>query len=437
MADNDTTQPAIGLVSSSDYKLSALTIVTSTGDAIDIRNIMLELNLYEDIFSPVMTGDVTVGDAGDIVSNYQLHGNEFILINIDKPTLNNPIKKVFRIYKIANRNLDGTSIQNYTIHFCSEELLLSTQFTISKSYKGLRIDQIVSDILNNKLQVNPNKISNGIFQQTTGVFDLIVPHLQPLEAIMWLMPRAFNTGQNLFLFFENRDGFNMTSYENLLTFPVYQTYTRSVKVTPEPDKNINTFNFIGVIEDFDLIKAMRNGSFSSSLLVLDLINKTFKPYNYNATQVPDAGLLNTNIPANGLQNRLGLSVYSTVDNMVKYVASCDADPTFNPARVKDWLPQTAVRLGQINSFKLVISIPGDIGIKAGAVVGITVPKMLIQDSATQNDPMRTGNYLVSGVHHRFIQDISTTILELLSDSVNTTLPSPAQSSDAVNGVLNY
>ena len=196
----DSTQPTTGLVQSSDYKINGIVVMTSDGQSVDIKSIMVELNLYEDIFSPTMTGDVTVGDGADMLSSYNIHGNEFILISIDKPTLNKPIQKVFRIYKIDTRKFGSASLQNYVLRFCSEELILSTQILLSKSYKGLTIDKMVNDILVNKLQVNPAKMSNGIFSTCSSNYDIIIPRMQPLEAISWLVPRAYNNNQNLFLF---------------------------------------------------------------------------------------------------------------------------------------------------------------------------------------------------------------------------------------------
>jgi len=423
------------LPSTSTYKLSALTIVTSTGDTINVKKIMLELNLYEDIYSPIMTGDVTLGDAADIVSSFKLHGNEYILIDVDKPSLDKPIRRTFRIYKISNRTFVTNALQNYTLHFCSEELILSTQTVLSKSFKGLRIDQMVKNILTNTLKVNPKKMKDGIFTETTGQFDIIVPRMQPLEAIQWLSPRAYKDKQNLFFFYENRDGFNFTSLENLISKPAYDTYSRSVKISTEVPENQNSFNFISIVEDFDIIKAMRNGSFSSTLMVLDLVTRKLGTYNYNATQIPKASLLNKQIPTNDLKNRLGNSLYTSKENMFKFITSKDSDPTSNPADIKNWLPQTATRLGLLNTFKVVISIPGDIMVKAGAVVNLIIPRMLVQDDKTINDPMRTGKYFVSSVHHQFTQDIAATVLELLSDSVGADLPGAAQSSQTISNII--
>jgi hypothetical protein len=382
-----------------------------------------------------MSGDVTVGDGADMLSSYNLHGNEFILISIDKPTLNKPIQKVFRIYKIDDRKFGTASLQNYTIRFCSEELLLSTQILLSKSYKGLTIDKMVNDILVNKLKVNSAKMSNGIFSTCTNNYDIIIPRMQPLEAINWLVPRAYNQNQNLFLFFENRDGFNFTSYENLLTMPVYTTYTRSIKTKTDPSDNFNSYNFIQILEDFDTIKSMRNGSLSTSLVVLDLVNRSFNSFNFNATQVSTKALLNGNLPVNNLQNRLGNTLTNTTENVLKYLASADSDTTANPQNYQNWLPQYSTRLGQINSFKSVISIPGDILLKAGAIINVIIPKMTTQTQVTANDPRRSGKYLVSSIKHMFIQDMSTSVLELLSDSVSTALPQATQTSQQVSTMV--
>src|SRR6266850_1435554 len=110
----NTPSDSTGLINSSDYKLNTLNIITSDGKIIDVSGLMVELNLYEDIFSAVMTGSLVMGDALDLISSFSLHGNEFVVINIDKPSLNNPIKKTFRIYKISNRSLGTNGLQNYT-----------------------------------------------------------------------------------------------------------------------------------------------------------------------------------------------------------------------------------------------------------------------------------------------------------------------------------
>jgi len=430
---SNTSSDTIGLIASSDYKLNTLNIVTSDGKIVDIRGLIVELNLYEDIWSPVMTGSVVMGDALDLISSFKMHGNEFIQVNVDKPSLNKPINKTFRIYKISDRSLGSNGLQNYTIHFCSEELFLSTQSMISKSYKGLRIDQMISDLLLNKLRVSPSKIN--IIEQTSGVFDIIIPRMSALEAISWLTPRSYGPAKNLYFFFENRDGFNFVSYETLLQQPTYQIYGFNIKLGQNPVYNSNTFNLIQVTQDFDMLKTMKSGAFSSTLATFDIVNRQFTAVNFNAKQLSNNAILNNFLPCNDFTNRFGYSVFQTDGNMLKFVISTDSDTTSNPANLKKWLPQTTSRLGMLNTFKIVGVVPGDILLKTGSVIGVVVPKMEIQDATTANDPMRTGRYLVSSVHHKFILDTAATIVELLSDTVSAQLAAPTNGSQTIKQVI--
>ncbi|MGH7745756.1 MAG: hypothetical protein ACREQ5_13355, partial [Candidatus Dormibacteria bacterium] len=221
MATTQTTSPA-GLHATSDYTVTTLAIVTSDGTTIDLSSLYLEINLYEDLFSPCMSGSILMGEALDLISNFKLHGNEYLVMNIDKPGLGKPINKVFRIYKIGDRELTGSALQNYTIYFASEELILSTQHYVSKSYHGMQISDMVNDLLTNQLGVPKTK--TNFMDKTDGIFNIIVPRMQPLEAIQWLATRSYSANGSLYMFYESRDGYNFVSIESLMKLPTYQTY---------------------------------------------------------------------------------------------------------------------------------------------------------------------------------------------------------------------
>lgn len=427
-------QDAGGVFTPSDYKLAVLTIITSDGVTMDIRNAMVEMDVYEDIFSPVITGSVTLGDGGDIISALRMHGNEYLAFEVDKPGLNMPITKVFRIYKISTRSFGSVGMQNYTIHFCSEELILSAQSLISKSYKGLTIDMMVDDILRNKLKVDDKKLKNGIFTPTSGNFDLIIPRLQPLRAIEWLTPRAYSDIGKLYFFFENRDGFNFTSFEDLIAKPSYSTYSRDVKVSRDPSVNFTSPNFIGVIQDFDILKSLRFGAYNSTLLTLDLVNRKVFTKTFGYADLDEKDTLNKSAPVNLLKNRLGVSLLDSTESMVKYIVTSDSDQQRNPADVQNWMPQTSSRLAQINAFKIGMHLPGDLTMKAGVVINLIMPKITAQDKTVEVDELRTGRYLVSAVHHKFIGEAMSTIIEILSDSVGKIAQS-ADGSEIVQKVV--
>jgi len=413
------------LLKSSDYEIKNLTLYTSDGQSIDVDNIMLELDIFEDIFSPGMTCTIRVSDGADLISNFKFHGNEYLELEIDKPTLDDPIKKVFRLYKISDRDF-GTNYQNYTMHFCSEEMILSPQVMISKSYRGLKISEMIRNILSSYLKVKKTKIK--FIQETEKAFDLIIPRMDPFEAIMWLTTKAYSKNDSLFLFFENRDGFNFTSYERLIKKRPYTKYSKDFKIDDDVFKNMSSFNFLKIIEEFDTIKSSRYGAFSSSFVNLNLITKKFKTHNFNANQFKDKGVLNKEVTMNSFKNRLNKTFYNSHQNMLKFTMSTDADETRNPLLAEEWLSQTASKMGQLHLFKMIGTVPGDVLLKAGHVVEVDIPdlKPIDSDKRVELNETRSGKYLVSSVHHRFTKDqgIYVSIIELLSDSISDKMPSP-------------
>jgi len=420
-----------GLVFSTDYYLKTLSIITSDGQVVDIKGLAVEINLYEDIFSPCMSGSILMGDALDLIANLKIHGHEWIQLEIDKPSLSNSIKKVFRIYKISEREYSSASMQNYVIHFCSEELILSTQRYMSKSYKGMIVSDMVNDILKNQLGVGDSKMK-GTFDKTEGNFNLIIPRMQPLEAIEWLTTRSYSSKGTLFMFFENRDGFNFVSYETLIKTPTYQTYFKNPKLNTTAQKNVNSVNYLKIVQDFDLIASGRYGAYSSSLMTYDFINRKLGTKSINAKQFD---LLNDNIPVNDTTNRFNKPIHAHQDYLLKFYPTTDADPLTNSSHPENWLQQKASKLAQLHSFKMVISIPGDVLMKVGRVIEVELPKAMPLDaSGKQINDMRTGKYLVSAVHHIFINDVMSTVCELLSDSVSGQLNPSIDTSPSLQAV---
>lgn len=430
LAENVSGSESGGMLHPYQFTIKKLIVHTSDGLALDISRNYYDINLFEDIFSPCMTGSIRVTDGNDLISKFYFHGNEFLEIEIDKPSLETPIKKVFRIYKVSDRDFSSSTTHSaYTIYFCSEEMILSTTFQFSKAYRGARIDQIIRNILKDELQVLDTKI-DGQFSKTDGMFDIIVPKMTPLEAIKWLSTRAYSDQGTLYFFYETINGFTFVSYEDLLSLPVYGTYGREEKITNQASVNMNTFTFLKVIEDFDIMKASRYGALSSGLLTLDLVKKKYIGNKFSAIDYKENGILNKQVTVNDSLNRFGSNFYNSPTGMMKYTITSDSDETRNPVSPEKWLSRSASKLGQLHLFKMVGTIPGDIVIKAGRTIEVSFPEYVPLDDTRpiQENPMRNGRYLVSAVHHHFIGDYHTTTLELLSDSIANDLPSPSNSS---------
>lgn len=94
---------ADGLIYATDFQLDELTLTSSSGQQVDLRLVMRELILYEDLFANVMTGSVFISDTQDIINLLPVIGGEYLSVTLLKPSTTAKIQKTFRIYKITNR----------------------------------------------------------------------------------------------------------------------------------------------------------------------------------------------------------------------------------------------------------------------------------------------------------------------------------------------
>ena len=138
-----------------DYKLESV-IVHSASGSMDIKDLILELNVYESIHSSNLYGNLTIMDSANHVQNLPIIGQEDIEFEIatseDTETLNFRRHRG-RIYKVNNMIRTEERQQVYTIHFSSKETLLNQRTRVKSAYEGSG-DEIAVKILQDVLKTN-------------------------------------------------------------------------------------------------------------------------------------------------------------------------------------------------------------------------------------------------------------------------------------------
>lgn len=425
-----------GGYNSSDYKIKSLAIITNSFQIIDVTYMLVELNIYEDIFATSVSGEAYIADGQDLLYKYGIIGNETFLIEIDRPGLNDPIKRGFKIYSIADKKMDSTDLQNYRIKFCSTETLLAPTIKISKSYKGMRISQMVRDIAENYLKITDDRI---FIEKTEGVFDIIIPYMDPMQAINWLATRAYSADKSAFLFFQNREGYSFVSYETLKKRKVYAKYTKAMKYPIIPTnssdkdnylKNQFIFNFVYGEKDFDVLKGIRYGAYADKIFKFDLASRVFDVKNYNAKVSQERyGILNKALLIDDSTNEADKTLFDSYESCMKYIIVNDSDPTKNPMSPQFWISPTISKLAQLTNFKMIGVLPGDVMLKCGTIIEVEFPVMAPQRNVNERELNNrlTAKYMISTVAHSFSGTIYKTTIEMLFDSWG----------EEVNPVLNY
>jgi hypothetical protein len=419
-----------------DYSLETLNFLTGSGQRFEMKKLLLELSYYEDIYSFSVSGYVTIIDAQGFVELLDLTGNEFIEINFGK-TKNGPNNnnQVYRVYKVGNRKPVGNlSSESYTLYFCSEELILSEQTKISKSYKGKKISDVIKNILTEKLRVKQEKIK--VVEETTGVNDFIVPRFKPFEAISWLSTYARPKGAGEvgadMLFYETKDGFNYRSLQSMFKDNVYATYKYQQKgiedkILTFQEKTISVLDY-EFVKVYDMMNDISSGTFANRLLSIDPMARTSKITDFNYDKYKSqAKTLNPGSPANTLKNRLGFTNTNSYDATFK-VATGNAfqqnEPYIKQAvggvakniAIETYMPNRTAQISLANYTVLKIKIPGDSGITVGRTIDFNLLTLKPATQSRNLDEFYSGKYLVTAVRHIIQPTAFQTVLEIAKDS---------------------
>jgi hypothetical protein len=419
-----------------DYSVKTLNFLDSSGRKIDIKKIMIDMSYYEDIYTFAVSGYITVIDAQGFIELLQLTGSEFIEINFGKikDAPNETIRK-FRVYKLGNRKPSGNNnSEPYTLYFCSEELMLSEQTKISKSYSGQKISDIVRDILVDKLKIKSTNIQT--IEETTGMYDFVIPKMKPFEAISWVSTyaRPKKSGDTAdMLFFETKNGFNFRSLQSMYKDAIYTTYRYETKNISSQNQSIQDkttqvleYEFNKV---YDMMHDISSGTFANRLVSIDPMTRSFNvtDFNYNKNK---SDKLNSSGVLNDSQNRLGNTVTQSPEGVLKLAVGNSGQSNVPYIKEKEggfakdisietFIPTRTAAISLANYTSIKMSIPGDPGITAGRTINFDLYSLKPSSNQKVLDKFYSGKYLVTAVRHIIQPTKYQTILEIAKDSSKT------------------
>ena len=185
------------------YAFDIFEITASWDESVklDLKTLVSDLDLFEHIDKPWITGLLALEDTSDILAGVGIGGNDRVEIKIrrnEEPDKEVFIHKFFRIDKVVekiNRGLNENS-SVVLLHLVEEVWYESNAINVNKSYEGKPQD-IISAIAESFLT------NRRVFGASTDIQDMkvIVPNMTPLEAIAWIKNRATtNEGFPLFVY---------------------------------------------------------------------------------------------------------------------------------------------------------------------------------------------------------------------------------------------
>jgi hypothetical protein len=417
------------IIQSSQYVISKLEIISKLGP-VNITDMFEELNIFDSIFNPAMTGTILINDAFGLSNKLSFDGSEILLVDMGKTSDAARISKSFRIYKQSSRKSLNLNSEAYILHFVSDEFILSQQIRISQAFKDTYTN-ITRKILNNYLGVTDKEIA--LLEVSDGIRSVVIPNKTPFEAIDFCTKRAVNDKMSpTFLFFENKLGYNFVTTSSLLARPAVHNINFQPKNLFEPSGELMGAIHYEVVTQFDMNKNIRAGVYAGTFTGFDINTRTV------ANKIVDFDSLykksnHANKTANigSITNKQGfkntemfgskkiLYPITAFSSNSPYIR--ENDPTL--ANLEDdtynYLLQREAMMQNLMNLRMKIVMPGNFDLTSGLTANLRLPvRSEKAEGADNTDHSLDGKYLIVATRHIISYSKHETVMEVVTDSTN-------------------
>ena len=446
------------LTNPGDVMLEKCEIESITGDRFNIIDILSEINIYEDLFSNGVTGDVFIVDSVNLINMAPIIGQEIIRIKFKTPVIDpDPIRELtFHIYKISKRMKKNDRTQGYVLHFASPATIRNQLVKVGRTISGQISNEPVLKIIQEDLDADV-----GLIGTTKGAFQFVIPFWSPYKTLNWLARRAITGdttkgGDANFVFYETINDSDSDSLNGMLhnfisigqlmslspqfigaekySFgPLNRTLDATGKeLYPDLHAMYYTINEYEILESMDNMEAINRGMYASRLVSYDMVTKKitntsfnyFEDFTEKTRNIPGKDGSEQNPLTVDRPNPAGLIYHDFDDANIQRSSEHGASHTQFPKPYgdKDWLLQRQSSLQQLKMNRLLCVVPGNSRLRAGNVFDMILPSQTPQSGMGQEDEQLSGRYLVMALRHKIQKASYFTTMELMKDAFYTPIP---------------
>ena len=198
----------------------------------NITNSCPEVNIYEDINLPYLTGTIAVLDSSGIGS-LQFGGTEKIILKLQNNTDAKVVTKEFVIYQVTDYNrLSNGNTSSFVLHLMETHGYQNHFRHVSRVY-DTNHSNIIQSICANDLDVDIGDMDIGY--QSSKV---IIPNLRPLQACQWILDQTTTSEGKPFFFYSSlKEGLHLKSLESL--YDSENVLNTSFVLRPAASSNFN------------------------------------------------------------------------------------------------------------------------------------------------------------------------------------------------------
>lgn len=429
----------------SGLKYNFCTITSLDGETeVDISNIIIFSDYYEDILSPCITMSMVLMNTTSLYNNLPIRGGEKVTFSINTAGGEFELDGQFSMYvfKVSDINPKDTK-EFFTIHLTSQEGLSNEKTRCLRKYTG-NLKPTVKKILKEDLQANVDKVKDENIEQTANSYNFIGNIRKPFRVLTWLGTKALpigdgsggggNTGDGStdgeakgtagFFFWENKDGFNFKSIESLVSNTqigsgsadntTIQRYTYTGATSTDSVATLLRILNYDIEKNIDLLKSLRVGMYVNKTYFYDYYSGICKTYIYKLKEQIKLKLGTDNDIA--LSDELGEGWTRMMVRIADTGVLDNSEDVSTPSgRDAADMAKSAARYNLLFTQSLNMTVPCNVNLKAGDIIYCEFPAIKISGSQ-EIDEEQSGNYLISQVRHHFEGTQMITSLKLIRDS---------------------
>jgi hypothetical protein len=423
---------------------------SSGGDSVDIRALVTELKLYEDILSPTLTMSLIVVEAGevgvinsdggkrpsDVLDGLPIRGGEKVEIQISDNQGNLPNKQDFKgdtsfyINRVQVLEAD-TQKKVYILDLCSKEYLNNDQSRVIRRYEG-RVSDSVEKILKDQSELGLKTKKNYTIDSTLNEYNFIGNSKKPFYTLTWLARKSVpeNAGKSGaaagYFFYETSKGFNFRSIDCLFQQQVKKSYIFSNSPNLSSEKFDKIVLAPTIERNIDLQQNLSAGAYANKSIFFDFYNMRYLKAEYNISnqkdKVENAGG-DYEFVAEEFRNKASRLMTHILDvgvvpkganskEQLKNWKSTPEDPNFDARNI---MVQSIMRYNQLFTIKLNIMIGGNLTLNAGDLIYCDFPDIANSPNKSTNK-QSSGIYMIASLCHRLTSSDTYTSLTLVRDS---------------------
>ena len=346
-------------------------IISKNGDVLDLKNIFVNLNIYESMFSHFITGDIMLKNTADIVKNLPIIGGEDVSLVFGDASESNMM--YFDLVVVSEPQQVGSGTGKDKAEFIFLKLT-------SKTFINDKFQRISQKLKSSKSNIIQNmtytfwKSNKSVSGDVDGEIELVANNWLPSQVIEYICGQSKDA-----LFFESNDSENYT-FDTLANLIQKEPQTELFPAsTFEQSTGLNHVLSYRFDTKFDL-----KNSYIMSMFGQTVYKPSLENYGYERKSKSLDEISGSEIPLMG-SNKLFKEGLSTPDNNI-ILTYQDVDSKL----YRNMMIQT------LQHYNLLVVTKGNSQRKVGDTINFDLPSV---DNAKELNNNFSGKWLITQIKH--------------------------------------